>query len=58
MQKLIDKKRETFDGLRKRSDMKAHVMKMAVYDKEVVETFKSAIEMEDKDAKRSPDLSV
>ena len=58
MQKLIDKKRETFDGLRKRSDMIAHVMKMAMDDKEVVETFKSAIEMEDKDAKISPDLSA
>merc|ERR1711892_1222219 len=58
MQKLIDKKRESFDGLRKRSDMITHVMKMAMDDDEVVETFKSAIEMEDKDAKISPDLSA
>ena len=38
--------------------MITHVMKMAMDDDEVVETFKSAIEMEDKDAKISPDLSA
>jgi len=56
--KLIDKKREMFNSLKKRRDMIAHVMKMAMDDEEVVETFKSAIDLEDKEAQVSSDLST
>jgi hypothetical protein len=56
MQKLIEKKRDMFNGLRKTSDMVAHVLKMAMDDEEVVETIKHAIDMEDKEAKISPYL--
>merc|ERR1712106_12075 len=58
LNKLIDKKRDMFDGLRKKSDMVAHILKMAMDDEEAVETFKNALEMEDKEAKISPDLSA
>ena len=37
--------------------MIAHVLKMAMDDEEVVETFKSTFDLEDKDAKISEDLS-
>ena len=58
MQKLIEKKRDMFNGLRKTSDMVAHILKMAMDDEEVVETIKHSIDMEDKEAKISPDLST
>ena len=57
LNKIVDKKRELFDGLRKKSDMIAYILKIAMDDEEAVETFKSALEMEDKEAKISPDLS-
>ena len=47
-----------FNNLQKKRDMISHVLKMAMDDEEVVETFKSAISMEDKAAKISPDLST
>ena len=58
MQKLIEKKRDMFNGLRKPSHMVAYVLKMAMDDEELVETIKHAIEMEDKETKISPELSA
>merc|ERR1719431_2266981 len=57
IQKLIDKSRDRFDGIKKKGDMIAYVLKMAMDDEEVVETFKSTFDLEDKDAKISADLS-
>merc|ERR1719228_1192494 len=57
IQKLIDKSREKFDGIKKKGDMIAYVLKMAMDDEEVVETFKSTFDLEDQDAKISADLS-
>merc|ERR1719431_132336 len=57
IQKLIDKSRDRFDGIKKKGDMIAYVLKMAMDDEEVVETFKSTFDLEDQDAKISADLS-
>ena len=38
--------------------MVAHVLKMAMDDEDVVETIKHAVDMEDKEAKKSPDVSA
>ena len=54
---IVDKQRDKFDGLRKRTEMVKHVLKVAMDDEEVVNTFKDALAMKDKEAVKSPELS-
>ena len=55
--KRIETKKEMFTCLTKRNEMIAHVLKSAMEDEEVVDIFKTSLEMEDTETTVSPDLS-
>ena len=55
--RLITKNREKFDAL-KPTEKVAQLLKASMEDEEVVETFKNAIDQEDKEANINPELSA
>lgn len=57
MQKLVVKSREGFDRLQSGREKVTQLLKLAMDDGEVVDTFKIALEQEDKAAQISSDLS-
>jgi len=58
MSKIVMKDRQGFDKLHNGKEKVAQLLKLAMDDVEVVDTFKMALEQEDKEAQISPELST